>query len=243
MSMWVRRFKHSIKETIYKIIPSPYRNYSYAQAGEDVVLDFLLQQVHLTQPRYLEIGVYEPIECNNTYKFYQRGAQGVLVEADETLLPFVRHTRPRDTLVHCGVGTSTKIREADFYVFDVKGANTFSKEEALAREKAGPFKIEKVVKVPLLTINEIIERHFDTYPDFLSIDIEGLDLPVLKTVDYERFPIPIICAETCTYSASHIKDKDLAIAEFLATQGYFVYADTYINTLFVKKDWFYSFGK
>lgn len=242
MSGLGRRFKHSVKEWIYRVVPPPYRNYSYAQAGEDAVLKFLFDQVGLTRPRYLEIGVFEPIQGNNTYKFYEQGGEGVLVEADESLLPFIRHARPRDQLVHCGVGTG-EAKSADFYVFDAKGASTFSKAEALARDQAGPYRIEKIVQVPLLTVNEILETYFHSgRPDFLSIDIEGMDLPVLKTLDFERFPIPVICSETCTFSDSHIKPKNPEIADFMKSRGYFAYADTYVNTLFVNQSWFRNPG-
>jgi hypothetical protein len=99
------------------------------------------------------------------------------------------------------------------------------------------------VQVPLVNINRIIEENFKELPDFLSIDIEGLDLPVLKTLDFQRFPIPVICAETCQYSENHIKPKDKSIENFLVTKGYFAYADTYLNTFFVNEKWFYSQGK
>ena len=74
----------------------------------------------------------------------------------------------------------------------------------------------------------------------LSLDIEGLDLEVLKSLDFEKYPIPVICVETCTYSENHIRPKDKTILEFVMSKGYEVYADTYINTIFVNKAWFYK---
>jgi len=37
----------------------------------------------------------------------------------------------------------------------------------------GNYRIVEVVKVPLVDINTVIRDNFDTYPDLLSIDIEG----------------------------------------------------------------------
>ncbi len=233
----LKSIKHSIKQYIYKIVPPPYNNYSYSQAGEDVVIDFLLREINLIRPHYLEIGVYEPKMGNNTYKFYERGARGVLVEADESLISFIQHVRKEDTILNIGVGDGSQ-KEADFYIFEAKGINTFSSDEALLRQKSGKFKLAKKTRVPLETINEIIYKNFKTYPDFLSIDIEGLDLTVLKTLDFEKYPIPIICAETCEYSENHIRPKNPMISTFLESKGYFIYADTYINSLFVNKKWF-----
>lgn len=234
--------KDAIKKIVYKIIPPPFQiNHasSFSQAGEDSVIDFLLGMVGIEKPVYLELGVYDPIICNNTYKFYLRGARGVLVDADESLISNIKEKRPYDKIIHCGIGVDDG-READFYIFNLKAINTFSKQEAEKRQQSGQYKIEKIVKVPLLTINKIIENHLTICPDLLSIDIEGFDLEALKTLDYEKYPIPVICAETCTYSENHIKSKDKRIEEFLVMKGYFNYADTYINTIFVNEKWFNS---
>lgn len=236
--MILYRIKKKIKELILRLFSLSRIPFSHAQAGEDVVIDFLFQQLGLLHPTYLEIGVCSPDSYNNTYKFYVRGARGVLVEADKSLLPNILGTRPADKLIHAGVSVS-EAREADFYLFHDPGLSTFDKEEAERRHQ-GNFKIREVVKVPLLSINELISKNFAKYPDFLSIDIEGLDLPVLKSLDFERFPIPVICVETCSYSENHIKPKNYTIAEFMHSKGYFSYADTYINTIFVHEKWFMS---
>lgn len=215
---------------------------SYSQAGEDIVIDFLFSNIGLIKPKYLELGVMSPDHFSNTYKFYLRGATGVLVEADETQISYIKVKRPDDIVLNVGVGF-TNTQEADFFIFNNRGLNTFDKEEANFRNRIGSFKIERVVKVPLKSLESIIENNFETYPDFLSIDIEGLDLKVLESLDFYRFPIPVICAETCVYSENHIKPKDKSIENFLTRKGYFAYADTYINTIFVNENWFNSIGK
>jgi len=61
-------------------------------------------------------------------------------------------------------------------------------------------------------------------------------VPVFDKVIF--YPIPVICVESCDYSETHIKPKDNQIIEFLTSIGYEVYADTYINTIFVNRKWF-----
>lgn len=219
-----------IRENVYN---------TYSQAGEDAVLAFLFADKKLETVSYLDIGTNAPAYCNNTYLLYQKGSRGVCVEADKTLISEIERIRPLDKVINAGVAVGNE-SEADFYIFDVKGLNTFDKEEAEKRQSRGTFKITEVVKVPLVSINSIVKEHFASYPDFLSIDIEGLDLDVLKSLDYEQYPIPVICVETCTYSENHIRPKDHSIAEFVLSKGYEVYADTYINTIFVNKSWFYT---
>ena len=231
--------KQSIRSAVYSIIKPPYAPQSYSQAGEDAILRFLFKDKKIKEIRYLDIGTNVPDYGNNTYLFYKDGSSGVCVDADKTLIPLIKKLRPRDTVINVGIAVSHE-KDADFYIFDLNGINTFNKEEAEKRSKTGTHKIKEIVRVPLLSINELIQKNFDSYPHLLSLDIEGLDLVVLKSLDYLKFPIPVICVETCVYSENHIRAKDNSIAEFLSGKGYEIYADTYINTIFVNKKWFYK---
>lgn len=235
----IKNFLRKVRNTIFPrpIIIREYNTYS--QAGEDSVLSFLFADKKLGKVSYLDIGTNTPDSCNNTYLLYKKGNSGVCVEADKTLIPIIQNVRPKDKILNVGVAVSDQA-EADFYIFDISAINTFDKEEAERRAAHGTYKIKQVVKVPLININKIIKENFTAFPDFLSIDIEGLDLDVLKSLDFDQFPIPVICVETCTYSENHIRPKDYSIVEFVISKGYEVYADTYINTIFVNKNWFYK---
>jgi FkbM family methyltransferase len=233
----LNNLKHTIKEAIYKIIPPPHTNESFSQAGEDCVIDFLFIGLGIDKPNYLELGVCNPIIGSNTYRFYKSGAKGILVEADSTQIETIKKVRPNDKVINVGISCSGE-NTADFYVFDLQGYNTFDKEEAHQREKISAHKIVRIDKVKLKSINEIISENFSSYPTFLSIDIEGLDFGVLKDLDTQKYPIPVVCAETCSFSETHVKPKDNSIKELMLSKGYMVYADTYINTIFVNENWF-----
>jgi len=214
---------------------------SYAQAGEDAVIDFLFEGVSIYRPTYLELGTNHPRMGNNTYKFYRKGGHGVLVEADPSLIKWIRQMRPRDIVLNVGVGTG-EAQSANFYVFDASAINTFDAQEARLRQQEG-LRLKEVVRVPLKTVNALIAEHFKKTPDLLSIDVEGLDLAILKTLDIQKYPIPVICVETCLYSTTHVKGRDTAIVQFMEAMGYFSYADTFINTIFVNKEWFATVAK
>jgi hypothetical protein len=238
----LNHLKHKVKEAIYKVIPPPHTNESFSQAGEDCIIEFLLNDIGIQKITYLELGVYQPIIGSNTYRLYQRGCRGVLVEADSTLIENIKKYRPEDKVIHGGVGFGEESVQ-EFFIFEMPAHNTFDKKEAEYREKHGSYKLKRIDKVLLKPINKIIEQYFrDSFPEFLSIDIEGLDLNVLKSINYEKYPIPIICAETCKYSENHIRPKDRSIEEFMLSKGYFIYADTYINTIFVNEKWFNSYN-
>lgn len=232
----LKGIKDAIKSAIYWMTPSMV---SYSQAGEDAIFRFLFDDKKVKNITYLDIGTSIPDSGNNTYLLYKSGARGVCVEADTTLIPEIQRRRPRDTILNIGVAVGDK-KEGTLHVFNPSGMNTLDEHEAQERLKSGKWKLVKKVTIPLVDINTIIRNNFDTTPTLLSIDIEGLDLPVLKDLDFKSYPIPVICAETCMFSDTYIRPKNPAIAEFLTTQGYEVYADTYINTIFVNKNWFHN---
>jgi FkbM family methyltransferase len=231
--------KRIIKKVVYSIVPPPYVPVSYSQAGEDAVLRFLFTDKDMQRISYLDIGTNVPDSGNNTYLFSRNGSRGVCVEADRTLVPKIAKLRPGDKILNMGVSTAGD-DAADFYIFDASGMNTFDKDEASKRAASGKYTLTDTVKVELVDINSLVRTNFERYPDLLSIDIEGLDLDVLKTLDFESFPIPVVCVETCLYSENHVRPKNAAIATFMRSKGYEVYADTYINTIFVRKAWFYG---
>lgn len=212
---------------------------SFSQAGEDAILRFLFNDYGLKKITYLDLGTNSPFFNNNTYWFYLNKSTGVCVEADINLVQLIKKFRPKDTTLHAGVSASNNTHSL-FYIFDEPALNTFNKNEVDSRLKSGKNKLIRTVNVPLLNINHILSTYFDKTPDLLSIDIEGFDLDVIKSIDYLKHPIPVICIESCDYSENHIRPKNHLLAKYLEDKGYNVYADTYINTIFVNKKWFYK---
>lgn len=231
----IKKIKNIAKKFILNYIR--FNEKTYSQAGEDAIINFLINDKKIKNITYLEIGTNDPKASNNTYLFYLKGHRGVCIEADKTLINDIEKIRPGDKILNIGISTTNE-GFADFYIFDCKGLNTFDKHEANNRISSGNYKLIQVDQVAIRSINSIIKENFQNVPDYLSIDAEGLDLSILKSIDFSIYPIPIICAETCVFSENHIRAKDHSISDFLFTKGYFAYADTYINTIFVNKIWF-----
>ena len=214
---------------------------SYSQAGEDIIVDMLFFSVGISRPSYLELGTNSPKQGNNTYKFYRKGAHGVLVEAAPSLIPAIQRTRPKDKVLNVGVGEKSG-EHLQFFEFDCSGMNTFDAGEVKTRVASG-HKIKQTIVIPIIGINDILANNCIQTPHFLSIDIEGMDLQVLKSLDWQKYPIPVVCVETCLFSNTHIRGQDKAIPEYMESIGYFAYANTNINTIFVNKNWFYAFAR
>ncbi|MCX6550206.1 MAG: FkbM family methyltransferase [Acidobacteria bacterium] len=205
---------------------------SFAQEGEDLILFNLLHHVlRLSAPSYLDIGAGDPVLSNNTYLLYNTGSHGVLVEPNPTLVEKIRQVRPNDVVVQAGVGVS-EVTEADYYVFrDHSPLNTFSPEVVAERRRTSKVDpVEKVLKMPLISVNRLIKEHFTGAPDLLSIDVEGLDFDVLRSLDFRKYRPAVICAETKGPEFSH---DNTPIARLLKPRGYIACAGSLYNTIFV----------
>ncbi|HEY8688009.1 MAG TPA: FkbM family methyltransferase [Chitinophagaceae bacterium] len=211
---------------------------SYAQAGEDIVINYLFNSVNIQKPSYLEIGTNQPVMCNNTYFFYNKGCRGVCIEPDTEMYKIIKKKRPGDIVLNIGIGIS-EIKEASFYLFPglLNGWSTFSESEAMIREKESGIKSEKKI-IPLKNINTIIEENFNPCPNYISIDVEGLDLEILQSLDFNRFRPEVICVETISFSIINAEEKLQDTIDFMHSKGYITYADTHINTIFCKKELF-----
>jgi len=208
---------------------------SYSQSGEDLIVDYIMSGLKISQPSYLDIGAHHPIALSNTYLFYQKGCKGVCIEPDPLLHSQIKKTRKRDICLNVGAGISHET-SADFFVMTSKTLNTFSRDEAERYQKYKNQKIEHIIQVPLIPINEIISDYFSFYPNFISLDVEGLDFAILQSLDFKKYRPEVFCVETLTYTEDNTETKIQEIIEFMISKGYMAYADTYINTIFVEEN-------
>jgi FkbM family methyltransferase len=210
---------------------------SYSQCGEDLIIDFLFYQMGIEKPGFIDIGAHHPKYINNTYLFYLKGSRGISIEPDPSLIAQFNSVRKDDINLNIGIGD--KNGEADFYIMNEPTLNTFVCEEAenIEAEKSG-YHIKEVKKIKISPLIDVINKHNGgKFPDLLSSDVEGLDEQILKSIDYNLSVPKVMCVETLTFSTKQGKgEKKTALIEFVKSKGYMVYADTYINTIFVRED-------
>lgn len=188
----------------------------------------------------MDIGANHPVKGNNTYLFYLNGAKGVCVEPDSSLIPQLKQKRPRDLVLNMGISANST-SEAEFYSFPGyhNAWNTFLKEDAEKKKKESGIQYA-INKVKLDTVNQILENFMIGHINYLSIDVEGLDLPILKSIDFNKIRPELVCVETILFSMNNTLEKNNEIIEYMQKQGYRVYADTNLNTLFCRSDLFKS---
>ena len=223
------------KESKGKSLEEEYKKVSYSQSGEDMIIKYIFQALNISKPSYLDVGAHHPYYMNNTAVLSMSGSVGVNIEPDPNL--FSRFPIYRKNDVNLNVGVGDKEGESDFYIINTPTLNTFSKEIAEGYKNVGDYKIIEVKKIMIETIQNVIQKYCNgVFPDFLSIDAEGVDELILNSIDFESENCPIvICIETLSFSETGRGEKNKSIIQFLESKGYLLYADTNINSIFVLK--------
>lgn len=213
----------------------PFGSVSYAQFGEDLLLLNLFSALGIDRPSYLDVGAHHPVICSNTALLYARGSRGVCVEANPNLVPAFARMRPEDLTLNIGCGP--RAGTLDFYMIDEgSGRNTFDRATADAFVAAHPqFSIREIRQIPVLPLDEIVVRHCGgRWPDFLSLDVEGLDFAVLEASRLTSAEGPrMICVEAV---AGNDTDSTSAIERLLAGRGFAPAARTIANVIFCRRD-------
>ncbi len=176
---------------------------TYAQHGDDIVIRAIFHSLGINTPSYLDLGAHHPERISNTKLFYDIGSRGINVEANPNLHKIFLEQRPQDINLNVGVGIESGFQ--DFYMIDGEsGRNSFIKEVAEGFVMDYPeFAITEVRQLPICTVDQILNNR--ALPDFLSIDIEGMDFEVLQSIDFKRYPFKVICVELQPYSEMNIR--------------------------------------
>ena len=205
---------------------------SYAQEGEDIVLKRLLDG----RPRgfYVEVGCHHPFRFSNTYLFYKRGWSGICLDPLPGTARSFSRWRPRDITLE--VGVSRQPSTLTYFMFEEPAVNTFDSAAARRVIDEGRYKILEQRLIRTEPLARIIETHLPpgvAQIDFFSIDVEGLDLEVLQSNDWQRFAPRAVIAECFGSDLEQIQEDP--VAKYMSAIGYKPYAKTGHSVVFVQR--------
>jgi FkbM family methyltransferase len=165
---------------------------AFSQEGEDL----LLKRIFQDQPRgfFVDVGAHHPMKFSNTYLLYRRGWRGVNIDAMPGSMALFNKIRPEDVNIECGVAQEEGILA--YHRFEYPAMNTF--DAALARsfmERGARKTDEQPIRVrPLRAIlSEAIAEPRQL--DLMNLDVEGLEMSVLESNDWERFRPKVLVVE------------------------------------------------
>lgn len=148
---------------------------------------------------FLDIGAYHPETFSNTRALVELGWEGVYVEPSPQLMDYFReYYKENESIILIEKAISTQNGEVTFY--DSQGDAIGSLDSAHANLWAQNYGTEyKQIKVEAVDVDTLLrdlqqQKGVEKF-DFISIDIEGLDLQVFTQFDFNRTGTSCICVE------------------------------------------------
>jgi len=224
----------SLKEEIDEIRRELHPEYFYGQYGEDVLLRLYCMKLDY-KGFYVDIGAFHPKRNSNTQWFYERGWNGINIDANPISMRLFKKKRRRDKNILSGV--SDKNGEMNYYFFGKDSMmNTFNEELYKKLSDEGN-KIKEIKKVKVRTINEILEENLPvkTKIDFVNLDIEGFEMKILNTYNFEKYAPDYFLVEDLFYKSDDIDFmcfSETPLYKFMKGKGYIVVAKTRYTIIF-----------
>ncbi len=209
-----------------------YGSRTWSQHGDDLAVLNVFKLIGIDQPSYIDIGAHHPFRISNTALLYARGSRGINVEANPNLIEEFFRSRPEDVNLNIGVGAEPGI--LSFYMIDKwSGRNTFDRRLVDEFVLQNPrFSITETVEIEIDTLQQVLIKYWKGgFPNFLTLDVEGLDEKILRSYDFLNGPRPdVLCVETDLIGDVSYGER---IKEYMSGSGYFVYVKCGSNTIFV----------
>ena len=207
---------------------------TYAQCGEDIILDFIFSGLGISKGTYVDIGANDPVAYSNTYLLYKAGWRGVNIDPQAHCIAKFNRVRPEDQNLQIGVGAKSGL--LPLFLFEVDTLSTFDSKVAQQNVQMGHRIIEEK-QIPVKTIKNLVdEKLMPQKIEVLSLDTEGGELDLIQQfMNLNIKPTVIIC-ETLDYNPELVKTlKEQKLIQDICAMGYFLYADTYLNSVFVRQ--------
>lgn len=162
---------------------------SYAQNFEDVMIARLFPRDY--RGFYIDVGAAHPVHLSVTKHFYDAGWQGVNVEPLPDFHQRLAAARPRDVNLQAVIGTAHGQRT--FFEIAELPENSTSDEHVMALLKEQGRTV-RTHEIEVLSLEHVCERYAgERVIDFMKIDVEGGELEVLQSADWQRFrPILLV---------------------------------------------------
>ena len=198
--------KHKYSRLILMYLKNDHEFYS--QLGQDL---FVLNELGKKKEGFfIEIGAGDGFYLSNTYLLEKNfGWTGILVEPNKSFYNSCINLRRCTTINQLVLAENhTSIR------FFEKSVGEFSHSEGFGDVTAS--KIESTYEVSAIRFEEIFDGLSDVPDiDFLSIDTEGSEVEILKTIDFFKYKPRIISIEH-----NYVKNNRIFLKKFLNSKGY-----------------------
>ena len=148
---------------------------------------------------YVDVGAHDGVSLNNTLYFEKNNNwRGINIEPIKGVFDMLVENRPSDVNINCAV--CNRDGEADFYLNEgytemLSGIieNYDARHlERLMNENTEKSATTQIVKVNTKRLETIFDEQGVSHINYLSIDVEGAEFEVLKSINFDKVFIDVI---------------------------------------------------
>lgn len=205
----------------------------YSQEGEDRLIERIIG--HTSHGFYVDVGAHHPIRLSNTHMLYKRGWRGINIDAmPGSMMPF-KIWRSHDINIEAAIANGA--HAVTFHSFKEPVYNTADPQIATARRERlhEADTTSNTFNMTTVTLKSILDKYLpeNTSIDLLSVDVEGLDLEVLRSNDWTRYRPKFVFVEILGQTLDSIHETPTY--EFLKKHGYVGLSKLLHSVLFVEE--------
>lgn len=171
---------------------------------------------------FIEVGAADPYSESQSLQFEEVGWKGVLIEP---LPEFAIELRRERTAQVFNVACSSPSNAGKKMQLHAAGMLSSLDRSLMAPGAA----VERIVDVPVKTLDQIlIEANARAPIDFMSVDVEGHEIEVLRGMDFARWQPRLVLVE------DHV--RNLLVVRYMRSVGYRLLRHTHYNGWYVPAD-------
>lgn len=233
-------FKNLIKHYLKKYILYNFSwggQVSYSQFGEDIWFNKLFiskaieGSIKRTNGFYIDIGCHHPVNGSQTYQFYKNGWRGIVIDP----LPesIFKYTSIRKRDIYCNYGIGNSNTTLNYYMYDNSVLNSFNYEFSSKIANNFDSKLIQKKEISVIKLSNLLDKYLPkdvSEIDFMSVDVEGNGLEVLKSNDWNKYRPKYLTVESDDFNPKNLEKSKLC--EFLDSQNYIIIGIVAENLIF-----------
>ena len=206
---------------LLKIFRNKKPSFHYGEFAEDVFIDRILKKTK--KGIYVDVGCYHPFKGSLTFRLFNRGWNGVNIDISKTSIDLFRISRSKD------INLNLAITDYDGDVIYYQNS-PINQQNSLIKSNEHQLKI----KIRCNKLDTVLAENAIKNFDYLNIDVEGVELNVIRGLNFDKFSPKLISIENNNLSIKDYMESE--IYKILTNNNYILINKIGVTNFFLKKN-------
>lgn len=185
---------------------------------------------------YVDVGAHDGVSLNNTLYFEKNNNwTGINIEPIKSVFDKLVINRPDN--INLNYAICNNDGETEFYcntnytemISGIKDTFHSKHLERLERENKETGSTTEVIKVNTRKLETIFDENKVSHIQYLSIDVEGAEFEVIKSINFDKVFIDVIGFE------NNYNDASIPIIEYLQDKNFVVFHESILDIFMINK--------